>query len=82
MSRGSIKVLSEPSIICAERITSKLSGVSINRLPVFKVAVAYLLLLSESTSLKILNSASSINPLIIVELNTFESFDTISLGTI
>ena len=44
-----------------------------NLVPAIKLAKTYLLLLSESTSLKILNSAFSINPLTIVEVKTFES---------
>ena len=66
----SAKAVPSESTIWADLTINKSSGVSINLVLRTKEAVAYLLLLSESTSLKILSSASWINPFKIVSVKT------------
>ncbi len=63
--------LPSESTIWADLTINKSAGILINLWEVIKLAVAYLLLLSESTSLKILNSASLIIPSTIVDVKTF-----------
>jgi len=69
----SAEAVPSESTIWADLTTNKSAGVSINLVFKTNEADAYFLLLSESTSLKILNSASFIKPSTIVEVKTFES---------